>query len=116
MTLPHQPALASQKGGAGKTTLSGHLSVAAEQAGFGPVVLVDTDPQHSLTYWWQARTANTPLLAQVDLANIRHGLETLQGGGGRAGDHRHPAGNRREHPLGGGRGRSCADPDEALCA
>ncbi|MBV8615770.1 MAG: ParA family protein [Acetobacteraceae bacterium] len=74
-------ALASQKGGAGKTTLSGHLSVAAEQAGFGPVVLVDTDPQHSLTYWWQARTANTPLLAQVDLANIRHGLETLQGEG-----------------------------------
>ncbi|MGG2382908.1 ParA family protein, partial [Salmonella enterica] len=32
-------ALASQKGGSGKTTLSGHLAVQAQRAGFGPVVL-----------------------------------------------------------------------------
>ena len=38
-------ALASQKGGSGKTTLSGHLAVQAQRAGAGPVVLIDIDPQ-----------------------------------------------------------------------
>ena len=38
-------AMASQKGGSGKTTLSGHLAVQAERAGAGPVVLIDIDPQ-----------------------------------------------------------------------
>ena len=74
-------ALASQKGGAGKTTLSGHLAVEAERTGFGPVALVDTDPQHSLTDWWQARQAETPLLAQVDLSDIQRGLEMLRQAG-----------------------------------
>ena len=37
--------LASQKGGSGKTTLSGHLAVEADRAGVGPVALIDTDPQ-----------------------------------------------------------------------
>ena len=36
-------ALASQKGGSGKTTLSGHLAVQAQLAGAGPVVLIDID-------------------------------------------------------------------------
>ena len=34
--------LASQKGGAGKTTLAAHVAVAAEAAGAGPAVLIDT--------------------------------------------------------------------------
>jgi chromosome partitioning protein len=38
-------AVASQKGGSGKTTLSGHLAVEAERAGAGPVTLIDPDPQ-----------------------------------------------------------------------
>ena len=74
-------ALASQKGGAGKTTLSGHLAVEAERTGFGPVALVDTDPQHSLTDWWNVRAADTPLLARVALADIRTGLEALHAQG-----------------------------------
>ena len=45
----HILALTSQKGGSGKTTLAGHLAVAAEHAGAGPVALIDTDPQGSLT-------------------------------------------------------------------
>src|SRR5210317_1211924 len=48
-------ALASQKGGSGKTTLSGHLSVQAQRAGAGPVVLIDIDPQGSLADWWNER-------------------------------------------------------------
>src|SRR3546814_6703285 len=44
-------ALASQKGGSGKTTLSGHLAVQAQYAGAGPVVLIDIDPQGSLADW-----------------------------------------------------------------
>ncbi len=51
----HVIAVASQKGGSGKTTLAGHLAVAADAAGAGPVLLVDTDPQGSLTRWWDAR-------------------------------------------------------------
>ncbi len=36
-------AMASQKGGSGKTTLSGHLAVQAQLAGAGPVCLIDRD-------------------------------------------------------------------------
>ena len=39
---------ASQKGGSGKTTLSGHLAVEASRAGQGEIALIDTDPQGSL--------------------------------------------------------------------
>ena len=56
----HVIALASRKGGAGKTTLASHLAVAAEAAGAGPVALVDTDPQGGLAGWWNARAAATP--------------------------------------------------------
>ena len=56
----HVIALASRKGGAGKTTLASHLAVAAEAAGAGPVGLVDTDPQGGLAGWWNARVAATP--------------------------------------------------------
>ena len=44
--------LASQKGGAGKTTLSRHLAVQAERVGEGPVILIDADPQGGLAGWW----------------------------------------------------------------
>ena len=61
----HVIAVASQKGGSGKTTLAGHLAVAADRAGAGPVALVDTDPQGSLAEWWNARVAETPLFART---------------------------------------------------
>lgn len=54
---------ASQKGGSGKTTLSGHIAVEAERVGDGPVALIDTDPQGSLAKWWNARKASTPAFA-----------------------------------------------------
>jgi len=46
---------ASQKGGSGKTTLSGHMAVAALRAGQAPVAVIDTDPQGSLLAWAKAR-------------------------------------------------------------
>jgi len=56
----HVIALASRKGGAGKTTLASHLAVEAEVAGAGPVAVADTDPQGGLAGWWNARPADTP--------------------------------------------------------
>jgi chromosome partitioning protein len=53
-------ALASRKGGAGKTTLASHLAVQAQASGAGPVALMDTDPQGGLAGWWNARAASTP--------------------------------------------------------
>ncbi len=71
-------ALASQKGGSGKTTLSGHLAVQAERAGAGPVVLIDIDPQGSLTDWWNEREAEQPAFAQTTVARMAADLETLR--------------------------------------
>src|SRR3569623_879979 len=63
-------AMASQKGGSGKTTLSGHLAVQAQLAGAGPVVLIDIDPQGSLSDWWNARHDEYPAFAQTTVAPI----------------------------------------------
>jgi chromosome partitioning protein len=71
-------ALASQKGGSGKTTLSGHLAVQAQRAGAGPVVLIDIDPQGSLADWWNERTEEYPAFAQTTVARLAMDLETLR--------------------------------------
>ena len=70
-------AVTSQKGGTGKTTLSGHLAVQAERAGLGPVVMIDCDPQGSLTNWWNYRQADTPILVQTSLAKLADDLASL---------------------------------------
>jgi chromosome partitioning protein len=70
-------AVASQKGGAGKTTLSGHLAVEAERAGAGPVTLIDTDPQGSLSQWWNARAARAPQFAKVGAFELQSALSHL---------------------------------------
>jgi len=71
-------ALASQKGGSGKTTLSGHLAVQAQLAGQGPVVLIDIDPQGSLAEWWNEREAELPAFAQTTVARLASDLEVLR--------------------------------------
>jgi len=72
---------ASQKGGAGKTTLCGHVAVQAERAGAGPVALIDTDPQGSLAEWWNAREAETPLFVKTQFANLTDDLNQLRAQG-----------------------------------
>lgn len=73
--------LASQKGGAGKTTLAAHLAVAAEAAGDGPAVLIDTDPQGSLSAWWNVREAETPALAPTSIGDLPDKLRALAAAG-----------------------------------
>lgn len=77
----HVLVLASQKGGSGKTTLSGHLAVEAQAAGIGPVALIDTDPQGSLSHWWNARAAREPLFAKVGLFELGEAIEHLRKSG-----------------------------------
>lgn len=74
-------ALASQKGGSGKTTLSGHLAVQAQLSGAGPVVLIDIDPQGSLADWWNEREAEMPAFAQTTVARLVSDLEALRAKG-----------------------------------
>ena len=73
--------IASQKGGVGKTTLAGHLGVMAESQGEGPVALIDTDPQGSLSSWWNERQAETPVFASVEITNLADHLKMLEKSG-----------------------------------
>jgi chromosome partitioning protein len=73
----------SQKGGSGKTMLAKHLAVAAEQAGAGPVFIIDTDPQGSLTAWHKKREAETPVRIEVPFDGLAKGLSVLKGKGGK---------------------------------
>ena len=68
----------SQKGGSGKTMLCKHLAVEAERAGDGPVFLVDTDPQGSLTGWHSKRESQHPVLVDVPFSGMAKGLELLK--------------------------------------
>ncbi len=71
-------ALASRKGGSGKTTLAGHLAVEAERRDAGPVALIDVDPQGSLADWWNARRAETPLFVRTAFPSFSRDLDRLR--------------------------------------
>ncbi len=77
----HILVLASQKGGTGKTTLSGHLAVEAQNSGVGPVALIDMDPQGSLSHWWNARAAREPLFVKVAAFELGKALDHLASSG-----------------------------------
>jgi chromosome partitioning protein len=72
---------ASQKGGSGKTTLSGHLAVEAARSGAGEIALIDTDPQGSLAHWWNARQAPTPHFVKAGLPDLEQALAELDRSG-----------------------------------
>lgn len=58
-------AVIAQKGGAGKTTLTRNIAVAAAAEG-QRVLCIDLDPQQSLRAWWSARTAEQPAMLDTD--------------------------------------------------
>jgi chromosome partitioning protein len=74
-------ASAAHKGGVGKTTLAAHLAVEAERVGVGPVVLLDTDPQASLTDWHEARHDARPALVSPTLKTLPNVIAELRARG-----------------------------------
>lgn len=68
----------SQKGGSGKTTLCAHLAVQAERAGDGPVYLIDTDPQGTLSTWHEHRVAEAPQRVEVPPGGMAASLAVLK--------------------------------------
>ena len=76
----HIIVVASQKGGAGKTTLLRSLAVATEQSGAATAVL-DTDPQGSLTSWWNRREADSPALVKFDVDSLSEAVAKLAASG-----------------------------------
>lgn len=74
----HVLAVASQKGGSGKTTLAGHIAVQAERSGAGSVALVDADPQGSLADWWNERAASTPVFVQTSTQRLQQDISQLR--------------------------------------
>src|SRR3954470_11765055 len=55
-----------QKGGSGKSTVTVHLAVCAEQAGLSAAI-IDTDPQGSAHKWFERRSASTPgVVREID--------------------------------------------------
>jgi len=72
--------VANQKGGSGKSTSTVHLAVAAEQAGDGPVLISDTDPQGSTGDWFNQRKRSgldTPRYAPLTLSDLSNNLRAL---------------------------------------
>ena len=70
-------AVASRKGGAGKTTLAAHLAVAASAK--QRVVLMDMDSQQSLTDWWHLRQDETPELMNGSVQTLQRELANVKG-------------------------------------
>jgi chromosome partitioning protein len=73
--------IASQKGGAGKTTFAANLAVTAESSGYGQVALIDTDPQASLADWWNSRSAATPVFVPTAVHELGDKLKALEAAG-----------------------------------
>jgi chromosome partitioning protein len=67
----------SQKGGSGKTSLAAHLAVEAERVGDGPVYLIDTDPQGTLSVWHETRAAERPHRIDSPLPELGGALDML---------------------------------------
>ena len=56
---------ASRKGGSGKSTLAAHLAAQVHKA-TKPCLLIDADPQGSLTLWHKLRGTNEPIKTAVN--------------------------------------------------
>jgi chromosome partitioning protein len=75
----HVILIATQKGGSGKSTLAAHFGALAERD--GRTLLIDADPQGSLSFWYKRREAETPLLAKADGNTIGKTLDAARADG-----------------------------------
>ena len=80
--MPRKPdtkvvAVASQKGGCGKTTLTVHLGVHAMLQG-KRVLIVDTDPQQSASKWYDRREGEEPMLVTASLGQLKDIVEAAK--------------------------------------
>lgn len=74
--------LANQKGGVGKSTLAAHIAVALGREKGARVVIIDLDPQGSLSEWWNAREDDAPQYVQCErVADLPQRLEQLAAAG-----------------------------------
>jgi chromosome partitioning protein len=73
-------AITSQKGGAGKTTLTAHLSVMASMQEKSTAI-IDTDPQGSLADWWNARECESPHFLPISISDLSSKLSDLEKAG-----------------------------------
>ena len=73
-------AIASQKGGAGKSTFAVNLATLADAEG-APALLVDTDAQGSLSVWHGLRQAPTPLHVSCRIDELGQVLDTARSSG-----------------------------------
>lgn len=73
-------AIASQKGGAGKSTFAVNLAVLADKTS-GPALLVDTDAQGSLSVWRALRPADTPVLIACRSCELAAVIEVARSSG-----------------------------------
>jgi len=72
----HVILIGTQKGGAGKSTLAVHFGTLAARQ--GKTLLVDADPQGSLSSWYQTRESADPIVVQADANSIGGLLDTAK--------------------------------------
>ena len=73
-------AIISQKGGAGKTTLSVHLATAAALSGHSAAI-IDLDPQGTAASWGDRRRADAPEVVSGQAARLGVLIEAAQATG-----------------------------------
>lgn len=79
-TVPRVIAIASQKGGSGKTTLAVHIATKAAQAGFESAV-IDTDPQATAAAWSDWRGDFLPVVVTSPPARLGRTIASAQKNG-----------------------------------
>ena len=76
----HVISLVARKGGAGKSTLTTNLAVAAHKEG-KRVAILDADPQATSEEWGEIREVESPEVIPVRSSNIAKVLDKLRAGG-----------------------------------
>lgn len=72
--------VASQKGGSGKSTLAVHLAACAQTEDLA-VLILDADPQASVSAWRRVRKEEYPLVAPMDAGRLKEVLAKANTGG-----------------------------------